>query len=327
MLLITGGAGFIGSALVWEFNNHGREDIVVCDRLGTDAKWKNLAKRRFLEIIHPDELMPWLEGSAARDVEAVFHLGARSWTSERDVDFLNRNNTRFSAELFRWCAARRIPFLYASSAGTYGDGSSGFAEDRSTFDQLVPLSPYAFSKHTFDRWALAQSRTPPFWAGLKFFNVYGPNEYHKGQQMSMVYHAFQQVAQHGRLNLFRSYREGYRDGEQMRDFVYVKDATRVMRYLFDLRARCASGLYNVGSGQARTFVDLGKAVFRAMGREADARLVFIDMPESLQRQYQYYTCAPLDNLEANGYREPMTSLEDGITDYVTRYLMEKDAYL
>ena len=328
MIVITGGAGFIGSALVWYLNEQGLNNLIIADRLGSGPKWQNLNKRFFQTILHKDELLPWLErGAEGTQVSAIFHLGASSSTTETNGDYLVSNNINYSVKLWKYCASHRIPFIYASSAATYGDGSSGFDDDFRKIGDLKPLNPYGFSKQKFDQWVTYQTQCPPFWAGLKFFNVYGPQEFHKGSQSSVVPQFVPQVQNTGKIRLFKSYREDYADGAQQRDFVYVKDCVKVMYHLYRNAKRAQSGIYNIGSGEARSFADLARSVFHAMERQ-DAKLEFIDMPENLRSQYQYHTRANLNRLrEHAGYTEPMTKLEDGVADYVRHYLLAHDRYL
>jgi ADP-L-glycero-D-manno-heptose 6-epimerase len=328
MIIVTGGAGFIGSALIWKLNEKGHKDIVVVDRMGTGPKWKNLVKRKITDIIHKDEFFEWLDAlPGSRKIEAIFHMGACSTTTETDVDYLVRNNLHFSMRLWDFCSKNKIPFIYASSAATYGAGEHGYADDVKKISELQPINPYGYSKQLFDVWALDQRTKPPFWAGLKFFNVYGPQEYHKGGQASVIFHAFPQVRDKGSLRLFKSYKADFKHGEQKRDFVYVKDVVDVLYHLYHARRLAVSGVFNLGSGKARTFCDLGRAVFKALGRKQE-KFDFIDMPEELKHQYQYFTEAKLDELRRRtGYKGKWTSLEDGVTDYVQNYLMKDDPYL
>ncbi len=328
MFIVTGGAGFIGSALIWKLNQLGITDILVVDRMGHGGKWKNLSKPQFSTIIHKDEFLGLLGGDIqGRDVDGVFHLGACSSTTETDVDYLANNNLNFSIALWQFCADHGLPYIYASSAATYGGGEHGFSDDLAMTPKLRALNPYGFSKLKFDQWALRQNVTPPFWAGLKFFNVYGPNEYHKGGQSSVINHFVPQVRANGTIKLFKSYLPNYKDGEQLRDFVYVKDCVDVMWHLYENRRKAESGTYNIGSGEARSFLDVANAVFAAMGQK-DAKIQFIDMPESLRDQYQYFTKADLTRLREKAYyTKPMHDLSSGVSDYVRSYLCGNDPYL
>jgi ADP-L-glycero-D-manno-heptose 6-epimerase len=328
MIIVTGGAGFVGSALVWKLNQKGLTDIVVVDRMGTGSKWKNLVKRQISNIIHKDEFFGWLDQlPGSRKIEAVFHMGACSSTTETDADYLVKNNLHFSMRLWEFCAKNKIPFIYASSAATYGAGEQGYVDEPKKMPLLRPINPYGYSKQLFDVWASSQKMKPPFWAGLKFFNVYGPQEYHKGSQASVIYHAFPQIRDKGSLRLFKSYRDDFKHGEQKRDFVYVKDVVDVLYHLYHARRLAVSGVFNLGSGKARTFNDLGKSVFRALGNKRE-KFEYIEMPEQLRGQYQYFTEATLDELRRRtGYKGKMTSLEDGVADYVTNYLAKDDPYL
>src|SRR3954471_4266703 len=288
MLLVTGGAGFIGSNVVAALNEAGRADVVVNDILGTDQKWRNLAKRRLADVVAPADLMRWLEG---RKLDAVIHMGAISDTTATDADLMIETNFRTSMRLLDWCTAARVPFIYASSAATYGEGSAGFDDDWSpkALQQLRPLNLYGWSKHLFDQ-ALVERFTkkeklPPQWAGLKFFNVFGPNEYHKGEMMSLVAKRFDDAKAGRTVRLFKSHREGIADGDQRRDFIYVDDVVAVVRWLMEVPQ--VSGLFNVGTGKARSFRDLVTAVFRAL--KLEPKIEYIDMPEKIRGQYQYFT--------------------------------------
>ncbi|HTV90365.1 MAG TPA: ADP-glyceromanno-heptose 6-epimerase [Stellaceae bacterium] len=329
MLVITGGGGFIGSVLAAALNDAGRSDLVIADHFGKDDKWRNIAKREFHEIVPVDGLFSWLDGHGDA-VETVFHLGANSATTERDADYMIANNLNYSIRVWRWCAARGRPLIYASSAATYGDGSAGF-EDAGGIDalkRLRPLNLYGWSKHAFDLWAMreaAAGRAPPFWAGLKFFNVFGPNEYHKSDMMSLVAKNWQKIAAGENVRLFKSHRPDYADGEQLRDFVYVKDCAAVMLWLWRRAAKGdIGGLYNLGSGNARSFLDLMRATGKACGR---APLVeFIDIPPEIRPNYQYFTEAKMNRLRQAGYNTPFTPLEDAVRDTVAQY-MRADPYL
>jgi ADP-L-glycero-D-manno-heptose 6-epimerase len=328
MIIVTGGAGFIGSALIWKLNEKGISDVVVVDRMGEGIKWKNLVKRQITDIVHKDRFFEWLENlPKGRTIDAIFHMGACSSTTATDVDYLVENNLHYSMKLWDFCSKNKIPFVYASSAATYGAGDDGYSDQPKNLSKLRPINPYGYSKQLFDLWVMRQPAKPPFWAGLKFFNVYGPQEYHKGGQASVVYHAFPQVSHKGSLKLFKSYRPDFGHGEQKRDFVYVKDVVDVMYHLYSVRRVAVSGVFNLGSGKARTFADLGRAVFRAVGEKKE-KFEWIEMPEQLRGQYQYFTEATLEELrQRTGYKKKMTSLEDGVFDYVANYLAKDDPYL
>jgi ADP-L-glycero-D-manno-heptose 6-epimerase len=334
MLVITGGGGFIGSVLAANLNEAGRSDLVLVDRFGIGDKWRNIAKRDFDQIIPPDALFDWLDrfGDA---VETVFHLGAISETTFADADEMIRNNLNYSIALWRWCAATRKKFIYASSAATYGDGAAGFedAGGIAALKRLRPLNLYGWSKQAFDLWATRQAdagNAPPLWAGLKFFNVFGPNEYHKGDMTSLVVKYYPRVMAGGRIPLFKSYRPDYADGEQLRDFVYVKDCAAAMLWLWrhepDSRPDASiSGIYNLGTGEARSFLDLMHALGRACG--IAPKIDFVDMPDAIRPNYQYFTQASMNKLRGIGYNAPFTPLEDAVRDCVTGYLAKPDPYL
>ena len=328
MIIVTGGAGFIGSALIWKLNEKKIEDILVVDEMGDGPKWKNLVKRRIRDIMHKDDFLSWLEKLPKNHgIDAIFHMGACSATTEKDMDFLVENNFHYSQRLWEFCTKQKIPFIYASSAATYGPLESGFSDDPKKNVDLRAINPYGYSKQLFDMWVLKQKNQPPFWSGLKFFNVYGPQEYHKGGQASVVFHAFPQVKDKGILKLFKSYRDDIKHGEQRRDFVYVKDVIDVMFHLYQVKRIAVSGIYNLGSGKARSFTDLGRAVFRALGQKKE-KFEWIEMPDQLKGQYQYFTEADLDLLrKKTGYKAKMTTLEEGVLDYVQNYLTKEDPYL
>ncbi len=325
MLLVTGGAGFIGSNVVAALNEAGRTDIAVNDLAGSGDKWRNLAKRRIADLIPPAELLPWLDG---RKLDAVIHLGAISDTTATDADLVLENNFRLSLKLLDWCTTARVPFIYASSAATYGDGAAGFSDDWSpeALHRLAPMNLYGWSKHLFDlvivERAVKQQTLPPQWCGLKFFNVFGPNEYHKGEMMSLVAKRFDDAKQGRTVRLFKSHRAGIEDGDQRRDFVYVDDAVAIVLWL--LASPAVSGLFNVGTGAARSFRDLISALFRALGRAPN--IEYIDMPANIRDQYQYFTQAETANLRRAGYNAGFTSLEDAVTRYATRFLDTADRY-
>ena len=316
MFLLTGANGFIGSCLVQFLNDQGITDLILVDDfVHYENKTPNLQNKSFLRKVEREQVFTVWE-QEGWDLQGVYHLGARTDTTEADPRIFDRLNREFSMEVWNRCVAGAIPLVYASSAATYGNGDQGFS-DRTSPEDLVPLNEYGRSKIDFDAWALQQSATPPAWYGLKFFNVYGPNEYHKDRMASVVWHTYRQVLATSKMNLFRSHRPEFADGEQARDFVYVKDLCRVCQFLMD-RQPDPSGLYNLGTGTARTFRDLAEATFAAMDRPA--RINFIDTPRDLRENYQYFTEAEMSKLRAAGYREPFTSLEDGVRDYVEHYL-------
>ena len=318
-IVITGGAGFIGSCIVRTLNDAGFDDLYVVDDIGQTEKWKHLVNKRYLDYFHKDHFLDRL--SELSDVEAVIHMGACSSTTETDFDYLYSNNFEYTKSLWRYCTESRVPFIYASSAATYGDGSWGF-DDNMDIGKLRPLNGYGYSKQLFDLWSRKQKDTPPQYAGLKFFNVYGPNEDCKDDMASVIYKSFNQIGQSGKVRLFRSHRPDYGDGGQLRDFIYVKDICSVISWLLDNKD--VSGLFNVGTGKARSFADLAKATFRAMGVRED--IEYIDMPEHLRGKYQYFTEAKMDKLRQAGYSKPFYSLEDGVENYVKEYLMKDEVY-
>jgi ADP-L-glycero-D-manno-heptose 6-epimerase len=325
MIVVTGGAGFIGSALVWKLNELGLTDILVVDNLGHGDKWRNLAARRIADYMHRDAFPDWLAGHGG-EVETIFHMGACSATTETDAEYLMRVNFAYSKALWNWGAEQGGRLIYASSGATYGDGAQGYVDDEARLHTLRPLNPYGWSKHLFDGWAVAgaaRAHAPAQWVGLKFFNVYGPGEYHKGSMASVVLHAFGQIREGGRVRLFKSARPDVADGEQQRDFVYVKDCVAVMAWLLDHPE--VRGLFNLGTAQARTFRDLAESTFKALG--LPPRIDYVDMPESLAPRYQYFTRAEMAKLRGAGYDAPFTSLEDGVADYVRGYLAAADRYL
>ena len=324
MLLVTGGAGFIGSNLIAGLNEVGRTDIVVNDALGNTGKWRNLGKRQVADVVPPGELSGWLDG---RKLDAVVHLGAISDTTATDGDLVLATNFRLSLRLLDWCTATRTPFLYASSAATYGAGTEGVDDEWSpaALQRLRPMNLYGFSKHLFDlavvdRFA-KRAKLPPQWVGLKFFNVFGPNEYHKGEMTSLIGKRFEDAKAGKPVHLFKSHRGGIGDGEQKRDFLYVDDAVAVMRWLLDTPA--VSGIFNVGTGKARSFRDLIAAMFRALGHAPN--IEYVDMPPTIRDQYQYFTQAKVENLRKAGYNADFTSLEEGVNRYVT-FLNQPDRY-
>jgi ADP-L-glycero-D-manno-heptose 6-epimerase len=325
MLLVTGGAGFIGSNIVAALNDAGRADVAVCDVLGHEGKWRNLAKRQLADIVPPAELPGWLNG---RRLDAVVHLGAISETIATDGDLVIETNFRLSMRLLDWCTANATPFIYASSASTYGDGAQGFRDDQSisALKALRPMNLYGWSKHLFDM-AVAERATrgvklPPQWAGLKFFNVFGPNEYHKGAMMSVLARRFDDVRAGRAVELFKSYREGIADGDQRRDFIYVDDVVRVMMWL--LSTPSVSGIFNVGTGKARSFRDLMLSAYAALGAAPNIR--YVDMPQSIRDSYQYFTQGDVDRLQRAGYNGGFTTLEEAVGLYVKGYLDRADRF-
>jgi ADP-L-glycero-D-manno-heptose 6-epimerase len=317
-ILITGGAGFIGSALVWELNRRGCENIVVCDRLSTDEKWKNLVPLRFADYIDGHDLLQAVQHSPAKlgRFDHVLHLGACSATTERDADYLMRNNYEFTKQLCQWSLANQTRFVYASSAATYGDGAHGMNDQDPDIHKLRPLNMYGYSKHLFDLHAKREGWLPSI-VGLKYFNVYGPNEDHKADMRSLVHKACGQILATGKVQLFKSHRPDYQHGEQMRDFLYVKDAIRMTLHLAETSS--AGGLFNLGSGKAHTWIELATAIFSALGKAPN--IEFIDMPEHLQSKYQYYTCADIAKLRASGFTQDITALTEAVRDYVQGYLV------
>ena len=318
MIIITGAAGFIGSCLIQKLNDEGYTDLVLVDDFSSPEKNRNFEGKRFSQQIHRDVFPAWLRENQLH-VQFVFHIGARTDTTEFDVELFNRLNLDYTKELWKICVEFGLPFIYASSAATYGLGEQGYEDDESRIPLLKPLNPYGDSKNEFDEWALKQERKPYFWCGLKFFNVYGPNEYHKGRMASVIYHTFNQIRKTGAMKLFQSHKPEFRDGEQMRDFVYVKDVINVLYFL--MHHRKDSGIYNLGSGTARTFLDLAKNTFKAL--EEVPEISFIPTPEDIRDTYQYFTEAKMEKLRSIGYAQPFHSLEEGIADYVKNYLVEE----
>ena len=322
-IIVTGGAGFIGSAFAWKLNAEGVENILIVDRLGETDKWKNLVKRRFAGFVHKENFLRMVrEDRVPFEASAVIHMGACSSTTERDADYLMSNNFHYSVELATWALRKNVRFIYASSAATYGDGSRGFSDDDEATRGLRPINMYGYSKQLFDLWVLARGLERKF-AGIKFFNVFGPNEYHKGDMRSMVHKSFGQIRERGGVRLFKSYRPDYRDGEQRRDFVYVKDCAEVLWWF--LRNRKAAGIFNLGTGYARTWNDLSNAVFSAMDRKR--QVDYVEMPESIRGQYQYFTEARIEKLRSAGCPVTFRSLEDAVYDYVVNHLRTEDPYL
>lgn len=321
MILVTGGAGFIGSVLVKELNKIGRTDIIIIDRLRDTLKWKNLRGLKFDRFIHAEDIFE----ADLDDLDGIFHMGACSATTELDMDFLFDNNVEYSQMLFDVATNLNIPFIYASSAATYGDGELGYSDDHAKIDSYIPLNRYGYSKSFFDQWVLRQEEKPELWFGLKFFNVYGPNEYHKGSMRSMVNKSYEQILEFEGVKLFKSHKDGFEDGEQLRDFVYGVDVARAMVKMFTEGTPDKSAIYNMGTGTARSFKDLSLACFKAMGMEP--KIEYVPMPKELRGQYQYYTKADMTKFNEAFPGFTFMNLEEGVTDYVTNYLKSSNQHL
>jgi ADP-L-glycero-D-manno-heptose 6-epimerase len=321
MIVITGAAGFIGSCLVGKLNEERYYDLVIVDDFSKTDKAPNYQNKRYSQKVERSDFFNWLDKNE-NQVQFIFHIGARTDTTEFNREIFEELNVNYSKEIWKRCVSYGIPLVYASSAATYGLGEYGYADNHDVISKLKPLNPYGDSKNEFDIWALAQSEKPRFWAGLKFFNVYGPNEYHKGRMASVIFHAYHQIKNNGRVKLFRSHHDNYKDGEQLRDFVYVKDVVNVCQFLMENTP--ASGLYNLGTGQARTFVDLAKSTFHALNIEPV--IDFIDTPADIRDKYQYFTEADMSKLISAGYSTPFTALEKGVEDYVKNYLETEGFY-
>ena len=321
MIVVTGAAGFIGSYLVGKLNKAGYNDLVLVDRMDDPRKILNLNNKKYKRFVERDNLFKWLIRNA-RHVDFIFHLGARTDTVGQEPQLYQQLNLIYSQRLWNICSEIQVPLLYASSAATYGNGEDGFSDSHKNISNLRPLNLYGWSKHDFDVWALKQFRTPPFWAGLKFFNVYGPNEYHKGRMASVVLHAFEKIKETNKMKLFRSHHKDYGDGEQSRDFIYVEDIADVMMFFMEHQNNL--GIYNVGTGKARSFLDLTKSVFKSMKKTPD--ISFMDTPVDLRGRYQYFTEAENQKLRDIGYTKPFTELEEGVEKYVGKYLLEEACY-
>jgi ADP-L-glycero-D-manno-heptose 6-epimerase len=319
MIIITGSAGFIGSCLVSKFNSEGINHLILVDDFSKLEKAHNLIGKEFNQKMERSVFLDWFSHHAD-SVTSVIHIGARTDTTEFNVELFNELNLNYTKSIWTICSKNNIPLIYASSAATYGLGEHGYADDESKIPLLKPLNPYGDSKNDFDKWAIKQESCPPNWQGLKFFNVYGPNEYHKARMASVIFHSFNQIKNSGQVKLFRSHNPNYNDGGQLRDFVYVKDVVNVIWYLHSQKPK--NGIYNLGSGKARTFLDLAKATFKALGLEPN--IEFIDTPIDIRDKYQYFTEADMSKLIATGYKEPFTSLEVGVNDYVKKYLIQTD---
>ncbi|MEQ1676472.1 MAG: ADP-glyceromanno-heptose 6-epimerase [Chitinophagaceae bacterium] len=333
LILLTGAAGFIGSYLLGYLNKKGFTNIIIADDFSDEDKWFNFDSKKFVAKVEREELFDWLkkydEGIDPIPIEFVFHLGARTDTTEFDYAIHEKLNVEYSKNIWNYCTKKNIPLVYASSAATYGSGELGYKDDHEVVEQLQPLNPYGISKNEFDKWAIRQSGVvshesivPPFWAGLKFFNVYGPNEYHKERMASVIFHSFNQIKAVGKVKLFRSHRPDFEDGQQLRDFIYVDDVAKLCYWLID--NHIASGLYNLGTGKARTFEDLVKATFAGMDKEPV--IEYIDIPEDIRSTYQYFTEADMNKLRAAGYKENFYTLEAGVGEYVKKFLLKKEYY-
>lgn len=321
MIVVTGAAGFIGSCLVSGLNELGYKDLILVDDFSKTEKEPNLDGKEYSQKVERSVFHDWLDENN-KLVYFIFHIGARTDTTEFDKSIFDELNLNYTKKVWNQCIDYGIPLVYASSGATYGLGEHGYSDSHEVVDKLKPLNPYGDSKNDFDKWALAQDKQPYFWAGLKFFNVYGPNEYHKSRMASVIFHAFNQIKNNGNVKLFRSHNPDYKDGEQLRDFIYVKDVVNVCLFLLENRKH--SGLYNLGTGQARTFLDLAKSTFKAL--ELEPEINFVDTPEDIRDKYQYYTQAEMDKLKSIGYDKEFTSLEDGVFDYVSNYLTKERYY-
>ncbi|HNF03559.1 MAG TPA: ADP-glyceromanno-heptose 6-epimerase [Ferruginibacter sp.] len=321
IIIVTGAAGFIGSCMVSYLNRQGFEKLILVDEFDDEEKELNLLHKKYIVRVEREDFFGWVQREKPA-VDFVFHLGARTDTTEFDYSVHQRLNVEYSQKMWNYCAMHNIPLVYASSAATYGEGELGYDDSHDIIEQLQPLNPYGISKNEFDKWVLHQDCHPPFWAGLKFFNVYGPNEYHKARMASVIFHSYNQIKQNGTVKLFRSHKEGYEDGEQLRDFVYVKDVIAVCYWLMEHQP--ASAIYNLGTGQARSFNDLVKSTFA--GLDMQPSIEYIDMPEDLRDKYQYFTEANMDKLRKAGYKAEFYSLEKGVDDYVRNYLVKNEFY-
>ena len=320
-IIVTGAAGFIGSCMVGFLNRQGIENIIMVDDFTRPDKSPNFSEKKYSFKIQRENLFTWLEETNMR-ISFVYHLGARTDTTEFDYTIHQRLNVDYSKQVWQYCVTKNVPLIYASSAATYGSGELGYDDDHSFPEKLKPLNPYGISKNEFDKWVLKQETQPPKWYGLKFFNVYGPNEFHKGRMASVIFHSFNQIKENAFVKLFRSHRPDYKDGQQLRDFIYVKDVIKVCYWLE--RHLPASGLYNLGTGIARSFEDLVEATFAGIGQQPDIR--YIDMPEDIRDKYQYFTEAKMSKLEKAGYTHPFCTLEEGVMDYISKYLVNRSIY-
>jgi ADP-L-glycero-D-manno-heptose 6-epimerase len=320
-ILLTGAAGFIGSYLLGFLNKKGYTNIIIADDFSEEDKWFNFDSKQFTAKVERDELFEWLKKDNPK-IDFVFHLGARTDTTEFDYSIHEKLNVAYSKNIWSYCTEKNIPLVYASSAATYGSGELGYKDDHAIIEQLQPLNPYGISKNEFDKWVLKQTSQPPYWAGLKFFNVYGPNEYHKGRMASMVFHGYNQIKKTGKVKLFKSHKPDFKDGEQLRDFIYVEDVAKVC-YRF-MQNPVTPGLYNLGTGKARSFNDLIKAIFNTL--KLQPAIEYVDTPEDIRDKYQYFTEADMGKLRNAGYSERFYSLEEGVGEYVLDFLSEKEYY-
>lgn len=327
IIVITGAAGFIGSCLTGFLNSKGYNHLILVDDFSKVEKTPNLEGKQYQEKVEREQFFDWL-AEKKPSIGFIFHIGARTDTTEFDYSIHQHLNVDYSQKIWKYCTENKVPVVYASSAATYGSGEEGYNDDHAIVYALQPLNPYGVSKNEFDKWALQQTTQPPFWAGLKFFNVYGPNEYHKGRMASVIWHSFNQINQQGFVKLFKSHKEGYKDGQQLRDFVYVKDVLKICYWLMSQYAtgneQLANGLYNLGTGKARSFEDLAKATFSGLDKEA--KIEFIPMPEDIRDKYQYFTEANMQKLKDAGYSDAFYSLEEGVSDYVRNYLTKGNYY-
>ena len=318
MIVVTGAVGFIGSCLVKTLNDKGFQDLVLVDDFSNEEKNKNLTNKNFERKIHRNDFINWLQ-ETQEEINFVLHIGAKTDTTLFDIKVFDELNLNYTKSIWKICSEKNIPMIYASSAATYGNGEFGYDDDESKINQLQPLNPYGQSKQDFDVWALQQKNAPPFWAGLKFFNVYGPNEFHKGRMASVIFHSFYQIKKEGFVKLFKSHKPEYADGEQLRDFIYVKDVCSVILFLMNKTAK--NGIYNLGTGKARTFNDLQNNLFAALNLKS--KIEYVDTPIDIRDKYQYFTEANMQKLIAQGYQQAFASIEEGVKDYVQHYLNEE----
>ena len=322
IIVVTGAAGFIGSCMTGFLNAEGFENLILVDEFEEEEKELNLHEKKYAVRVERENFFEWLEIEKPA-VKFIFHLGARTDTTEFDYAIHQHLNVDYSQKVWDYCTENNVPLVYASSAATYGSGELGYSDDHEVIEKLQPLNPYGVSKNEFDKWMLNQESKPPFWAGLKFFNVYGPNEYHKARMASMIFHGYHQIKKEGFVKLFKSHKEGFADGEQLRDFIYVKDVIKIMFWMMQ-EAFVTNGIYNVGTGKARSFNDLVNTTFAAM--DIEAQIKYIDMPEDIRDKYQYFTEAKMEKIRLAGYTSPLHTLEEGISDYVKNYLINNRYY-